>query len=189
MEEEKPKEGKGEGEGGGGGGGGKKRRKNPVCRDYLRNVCKRNKHCKFTHPVGRKGSEGFCGGVYVDFDRPIIHELQLQLQDSRFPPPPSDWLDWLENSENCDWRCVKPCLGKNNMNLRPDPVCGTDHFEYYNYCRLEVFICTAHYRGRKLALKHLGKCAPWEIRNPKQLPPLFQGFSMFQQQGRYWQGL
>ena len=29
-----------------------------VCRDYLRNVCKRKKHCKFSHPVGLKGSEG-----------------------------------------------------------------------------------------------------------------------------------
>ena len=73
-----------------------------------------------------------------------------------------------------DRRCVKPCLGKNNMNLRPNPVCGTDHFEYFNQCRLEVFICTARYKGRKLALKHPGKCTPWEIRNPKQLPLLFQ---------------
>ena len=29
-----------------------------VCRDYLRNVCKRKKHCKFAHPPGLKGSEG-----------------------------------------------------------------------------------------------------------------------------------
>merc|ERR1712212_416857 len=74
-------------------------------------------------------------------------------------------------SEPPDRRCVKPCLG----NLRPNPVCGTDHFEYYNPCRLDVFICTARYRGRKLALKHLGKCKVWEIHNPKQLPLLFHG--------------
>ena len=35
-----------------------KKKPSDVCRDYLRNVCKRKKHCKFTHPAGRKGTEG-----------------------------------------------------------------------------------------------------------------------------------
>merc|ERR1712212_1347253 len=72
-------------------------------------------------------------------------------------------------SEPPDRRCIKPCLG----NLR----------------HLDVFICTARYKGRKLALKHLGKCKLWEIQNPKQLPLLFHGQQqqLLQQQQRLLQ--
>jgi len=40
-------------------------------------------------------------------DRPTIHELELELRDSRLPPPPADWLDWVENSENCGTATIK----------------------------------------------------------------------------------
>ena len=35
-----------------------KEKSSDICRDYLRNVCRRKKHCKFSHPPGLKGSEG-----------------------------------------------------------------------------------------------------------------------------------
>ena len=35
-----------------------KEKSSDICRDYLRNVCRRKKHCKFAHPPGLKGSEG-----------------------------------------------------------------------------------------------------------------------------------
>lgn len=60
-------------EGGGGGGGGTTDDDN-ICRDFLRNVCRRGKRCKFRHPDdGEQGSQVV---TQVKADLTFCHDYQ-----------------------------------------------------------------------------------------------------------------